>query len=158
NDYAQPATTAGGAITGKGFPNYIFAFAVDPSDVPDFQPQVHDSDAVNSIDHIVVIYQENWTFDGLYGSFPGANGLAKASGATLSQINRLTGSPLSGDGPTSYNNPAFLPSAGQPTIDQAKNPPAPLNTDAAAGIADTRISSSTNTLLPYDLGTFINPT
>jgi phospholipase C len=30
------------------------------------------------IDHFVVIYQENWSFDGLYGSFPGANGLANA--------------------------------------------------------------------------------
>ena len=25
------------------------------------------------IKHIIVIYQENWSFDGLYGSFPGAN-------------------------------------------------------------------------------------
>jgi phospholipase C len=27
------------------------------------------------IKHIVVIYQENWSFDSLYGLFPGANGL-----------------------------------------------------------------------------------
>lgn len=158
NDYAQPATTPGGAITGKGFPNYIFAFAVDPSDVPDFQPQVHDSDAVNSIDHIVVIYQENWSFDGLYGSFPGVNGIANASAASLSQINRLTGAPISNDGPNAYNNPAFVPSAGQPSIDQVKNPPPALTSDAASGIADVRISSSTNTLQPYDLGSSINPT
>ncbi|HWB65113.1 MAG TPA: alkaline phosphatase family protein [Chitinophagales bacterium] len=30
------------------------------------------------IKHIVVIYQENWSFDGLYGNFPGANNLSKA--------------------------------------------------------------------------------
>jgi phospholipase C len=35
----------------------------------------------SNIDHIVVIYQENWSFDGLYGFFPGANGLANAVGA-----------------------------------------------------------------------------
>ena len=26
--------------------------------------------------HIIVIYQENWSFDSLYGKFPGANGFA----------------------------------------------------------------------------------
>ena len=40
NDFAQPFTTSGGAITGRGFPNYIWAFAVDASDVPGFQKQV----------------------------------------------------------------------------------------------------------------------
>ena len=30
------------------------------------------------INHIIVIYQENWSFDGLYGRFPGANGLDNA--------------------------------------------------------------------------------
>ncbi len=31
------------------------------------------------IDHFIVIYQENWSFDSLYPSFPGANGLANAA-------------------------------------------------------------------------------
>jgi phospholipase C len=30
------------------------------------------------VNHIIVIYQENWSFDGLYGQFPGVNGLANA--------------------------------------------------------------------------------
>lgn len=30
------------------------------------------------INHIVVIYQENWGFDSLYGKFPGANGFSSA--------------------------------------------------------------------------------
>ncbi len=42
------------------------------------------NDAANSatralkqrINHIIVIYQENWSFDSLYGQFPGINGLA----------------------------------------------------------------------------------
>ncbi|MEI9895413.1 MAG: esterase-like activity of phytase family protein [Chthoniobacter sp.] len=158
NDYSLPFTAPGGSITGKNFPNYIFALAVDPSDVPDFQPQVFDTDAVNNIDHIVVIYQENWPFDGLYGSFPGANGLANASGASVNQINRLTGAALSGDGATSYNNPAFVPNAGQPATDQVKNPPVPLTTDANSGVADTRVPSNLNTLAPYALASFIDPT
>ena len=35
----------------------------------------------HKIKHIIVIYQENWSFDGLYGSFPGANGLQNAVNA-----------------------------------------------------------------------------
>src|SRR5262249_36328505 len=34
--------------------------------------------ALPKIDHIVVIYQENWSFDSLFGFFPGANGIANA--------------------------------------------------------------------------------
>jgi phospholipase C len=36
---------------------------------------------LDGIDHVIVIYQENWSFDGLYGKFPGANGLARAGDA-----------------------------------------------------------------------------
>ncbi len=31
---------------------------------------------IRSIEHVVVIYQENWSFDSLYSQFPGANGYA----------------------------------------------------------------------------------
>src|SRR5690349_4271202 len=31
--------------------------------------------------HIIVVYMENWSFDSLYGMFPGANGLANATNA-----------------------------------------------------------------------------
>ncbi|TMH14896.1 MAG: acid phosphatase, partial [Betaproteobacteria bacterium] len=33
------------------------------------------------IDHIVVVYAENRSFDNLYGMFPGANGIANATSA-----------------------------------------------------------------------------
>lgn len=36
---------------------------------------------IEKIDHVVVLFQENWSFDGLFGKFPGANGLANASNA-----------------------------------------------------------------------------
>ena len=29
---------------------------------------------LEDVKHIIVIYQENWSFDSLYGRFPGANG------------------------------------------------------------------------------------
>ena len=41
----------------------------------------------NHVNHIIVIYQENWSFDGLYGKFPGADGLANAGGAAT-QVDR----------------------------------------------------------------------
>jgi phospholipase C len=31
--------------------------------------------SINQVNHVVVIYQENWSFDGLFGQYPGANGL-----------------------------------------------------------------------------------
>jgi acid phosphatase len=45
------------------------------------------------IDHIVVIYAENRSFDHLYGSFPGAEGIAQASAAQKTQLDH-DGRPL----------------------------------------------------------------
>jgi phospholipase C len=39
------------------------------------------------VNHIIVIYQENWSFDGLYGKLPGADGLANA-GAAARQVDK----------------------------------------------------------------------
>ena len=36
----------------------------------------HSEEAVKHLKHIIVIYQENWSFDSLYGQFPGASGYA----------------------------------------------------------------------------------
>ncbi|HZB96917.1 MAG TPA: alkaline phosphatase family protein, partial [Herpetosiphonaceae bacterium] len=63
---------------------------------------------IDRINHVVVIYQENWSFDGLYGTFPGANGLANAGNA-VKQVDKQ-GQPYT-----------TLP---QP-IDTGKKPPAP---------------------------------
>ncbi len=41
----------------------------------------------DKLNHIVVIFQENRSFDSLYGSFPGADGLANA-GASMRQVDR----------------------------------------------------------------------
>ncbi|MBF0558011.1 MAG: acid phosphatase [Nitrospirae bacterium] len=62
-------------------------------------------DPIEKINHVIVIYQENWSFDGLYGKFPGANGLENASKA-LPQVDK-------------ENNPlTFVPRP----IDNSKNP------------------------------------
>jgi len=39
------------------------------------------------VNHIIVIYQENWSFDGLYGRFLGADGIANA-GAAARQVDK----------------------------------------------------------------------
>src|SRR4029434_9460917 len=40
------------------------------------------------VEHIVVIYAENRSFDNLYGLFPGANGIANATPAQFTQVDR----------------------------------------------------------------------
>jgi len=43
---------------------------------------------IDRIEHIVVIYAENRSFDNLYGLFPGANGIANATPAQFTQVDR----------------------------------------------------------------------
>jgi phospholipase C len=81
------------------------------------------------VNHIVVIYQENWSFDALYGLFPGANGISSATPTSLSQVDK-TGAPLA---------TAPLPVNG-------KDPD-----PSFAGMA------ATVPLGPYDLSRFIGP-
>ena len=45
------------------------------------------------INHLVVIYDENRSFDNLYGFFPGANGLDESGDDSAKQIDRVTGRP-----------------------------------------------------------------
>jgi acid phosphatase len=48
---------------------------------------------LEKLDHIIVIYAENRSFDNLYGLFPGANGIANATPAQYTQVDR-DGTPL----------------------------------------------------------------
>ncbi|HVH70937.1 MAG TPA: alkaline phosphatase family protein, partial [Candidatus Dormibacteraeota bacterium] len=90
------------------------------------------------IKHVVVIYQENWRFDSLYGLFPGANGIAQASSESLTQIDRLTGKSY-----TSQLGQRFDLVVSGPAL---TTPPQPLN-----GGIDTRFPAGFNTLVPYDI-------
>jgi len=85
--------------------------------------------SLQNINHVIVIYQENWSFDGLYGKFPGANGLANDS-ATVTQVDK-NGTPY-----------ATLP---QP-IDTNQKPPA----------ADPRFPANMP-VQPYDTAQFVKP-
>ena len=49
---------------------------------------------LNKIQHVVVIYMENHSFDNLYGDFPGANGLSDAAENRIIQVDS-TGMPYS---------------------------------------------------------------
>src|SRR5437764_9490261 len=71
-------------------------------------PQIAGAAGLGDVNHIIVIYLENRSFDNLYGSFPGADGLANA-GAAATQVDK-NGKPY-----------ARLP---QP-IDTNRKPPAP---------------------------------
>ena len=74
---------------------------------------------LSPIQHIVVVYQENWSFDGLYGSFPGANGLQNATPSNTTQrdstgrVYTSTPAPLDSTGGP---DPRFPPTNGQPAL------------------------------------------
>lgn len=111
---------------------------------------------LTNFDHIIVIYQENWSFDGLYGHFPNARGIADATNSSTNQIDRVSG-----------NSVATLP-----IFNPVKNkiptnmPPVPLNDDSPpqldvhflTNVNGGTVTSRVDTLLPYDLGDYIDPT
>jgi len=84
---------------------------------------------LDGVKHVIVIYQENWSFDGLFGKFPGANGLANA-GATTRQVDK-EGRPYT-----------TLP----PSLDNSRQPPVP----------DARIPASLP-VAPFDLALYVPP-
>ena len=97
------------------------------------------------IDHIIVIYEENWSFDGLYASFPGAN-VAKGVATPQLQcpIGTATYAPLTG-------MPPALVVSGRPTG------PWPCGWQGLSGGAqDPRIPQGLP-LKPYDLTINVPP-
>lgn len=46
----------------------------------------HSSAGINKVNHVVVIYLENHSFDNLYGQFTGANGLSNATTSNTTQV------------------------------------------------------------------------
>jgi len=103
-----------------------------------FGAEPHPDPKLLTIKHIVVIYQENWSFDSLYGLFPGANGLAQSSSTSLNQTDRFD-QPLS-----AQTGQPFSLVSGSLTL---TTPPQPIN----AGQIDTRFTAGLDTLLPYDV-------
>jgi phospholipase C len=104
-----------------------YAAAAGQSSAPDAK--------LRRVKHIIVIYQENWSFDSLYPFFPGADGILNSSPASLNQTDR-------------FDQP-FVTGATFPLVSGAAvltTPPQPIN----AGKIDTRFTAGLNTLLPYD--------
>ncbi|HZL79028.1 MAG TPA: acid phosphatase, partial [Candidatus Limnocylindrales bacterium] len=130
----------------NSFPEYD---AVNNPERQIFSFQIDAASDFAGIDHFIVIYQENWSFDALYGSFPGANGLSNVTVTSTNQLDRLTGNPIA----LLLN---YDPAAN--TI-PTQNPPVPLNgTQDKRFLTDTNnVNSPTvvNTLLPYDLSGYI---
>ncbi|MEA3184576.1 MAG: hypothetical protein QOJ74_1053 [Ilumatobacteraceae bacterium] len=101
----------------------------------------HGRDPLQAIKHIVVIYEENHSFDNLYGGWERVNGLKNADPANTVQVD-AQGAPL----PCLPQNDVNLTS------------PSPLPT-TCTGTTTTGIpvdSAFTNT--PFDIGAYIAPT
>jgi len=84
---------------------------------------------IDKINHVIVIYQENWSFDGLYGSFPGANGLSNA-GDAVKQVDK-NGQPY-------------------PTL------PQPINSNLKPPGPDTRFPADLP-VAPFDVSQYVAP-
>jgi acid phosphatase len=98
------------------------------------------------VNHIVVIYQENWSFDAQYGKFPGANGIANASPATETQVYCTAGS-------TTYTPLATLPAAytnvGAPSANGCS-----WSASQAGAQVDSRVPTG-KAVAPFDLAPYI---
>jgi phospholipase C len=90
----------------------------------------------DKLNHVVVIYQENWSFDALYGSFPGANGLANA-GAAVRQVDKA-GQPYS-----------TLP---QPILVESR----PAGVAAPPPVPDTRFPADLP-VAPFNVASYVPP-
>src|SRR5215831_8801509 len=110
------------------------------ADGPDTREDRDLDHKLRRIGHIIVIYQENWSFDSLYGQFPGADGLQNGFD-TLPQKDKSTGytnliymtpSPLNGG-----IDPQFPSVGGQLALSATQPFPLPL--------------------IPYDFTTYIGP-
>lgn len=105
----------------------------------------HDRDhALSRVGHIIVIYQENWSFDSLYGLFPGADGLANSFGV-IPQLDVAASPAYSA---LIYQTPA--PLAGSPAAADPQFPKTANNK-----LASTLNSQLPLPLIPYDFTDYI---
>jgi phospholipase C len=96
---------------GHGSPSYgQAADATAPSPVPTAANGAAPAAGLASVNHVVVIFLENWSFDSLYSEFKGAEGLAGAT-AAAPQIDPTTGQPYATLPQVESHLPAGLPDA-----------------------------------------------
>lgn len=66
---------------------HLFAHAARPPPaLVQFTPE--QTSAAQKIKHLIIVYQENWSFDSLYGKFPGVNGIDQAKPENFQQVDR----------------------------------------------------------------------
>jgi phospholipase C len=99
--------------------------------------------SLREIKHIIVIYQENWSFDSLYGQFPGADGLANGFD-TLPQLDRTAMPPYSS---LVYQTPS--PLTGSPAVIDPQFP------SVGGKLALTANHQLPLPLIPYDFTNYI---
>jgi phospholipase C len=103
-----------------------------------------DHDGVERIGHIIVIYQENWSFDSLYGLFPGADGLANSFGV-IAQADVKASPPYSA---LIYQTPS--PLTGSPAVVDPQFP-------SANGKLGWQANNSLPLpLIPYDFSDYVD--
>src|SRR5262245_6539612 len=71
----------------------LFALVSGCATQPSLDEQARSPAALRQIEHVVVIYAENRSFDHLYGLFPGAEGIAQATVEQKTQLDH-DGTPL----------------------------------------------------------------
>ena len=115
------------------------------ADGPDKNHDSHLDQELGRIGHIIVIYQENWSFDSLYGLFPGADGLANSFGVQA-QVDVKASPPYSA---LIYQTPSPL-TGFPPAID----PQFPSVNGKLAWTVDHALPLP---LIPYDFTDYIAP-
>jgi len=119
----------------------LATISVGIADEPQNQKQLKN---LNKIKHIIVIYQENWSFDSLYGQFPGADGLAN-SFDTIPQLDKTAVPAYSA---LIYQTPS--PLTGSPLVPDPAFPSTPNG--KLALISNNSLAWP---LIPYDFTTYI---
>src|SRR5262245_5328822 len=71
-------------------PAVVAACSAGPSRLAD---ATADAARIDRVKHVVVIYAENHSFDNMYGLFPGANGVSRATPEQMTQLDH-DGKPL----------------------------------------------------------------
>ena len=111
--------------------------ASSATSAPAGQPGLQGPPGTTQIQHLVVIQLENWSFDSLFGTFPGVDGLTPGPGTPtpLPQTDKL-GTPL-----TSLPGPI-------PTC----SPVSPTPTTVPPGCFPQVVAA-----VPYNLGSYLDP-
>jgi len=109
-------------------------------------------EAQRKITHVIVIYEENWSFDGLYAHYPGANGAR--SGSNDAQLQCPVGG--SDDTVPLPGNPPALIVAGNPTGPWPCGWQGVSNPADASWVTDKNIPAALP-VGPFDLGKYDPP-